>query len=150
MSALEPGKARISYPDPGVEDAVVAAIQVPHFEAAGWRFVEGDREDWPEDLQGSGRAGMVYVRHPITGGTAFVPELSAALRERGWEVLDPDAERAAALEDKTVAELRDLAKDRGISPIPTTKADLIDALEGTQDQDQDEAGDQPAQPDEEE
>jgi hypothetical protein len=129
MGALEPGKARISHPDPGVEDAIVDAIQVPHFEHAGWRYVEGDREDWPPEAREESRAGWVYIRNRSTGGTTFVPELTAALAERGWEEVDPEAERAAELEDKTVAELRELAKGRGISPIPTTKAELLEALQ---------------------
>ena len=129
MSALEPGKARISHPDPGVEDAIVDAMQVGHFEHAGWRYVEGDREDWPAELREAGREGMVYIRNRNTGGTAFVPELSGHLRERGWEEVDPGAEQAADLEAKKVAELKALAKERGISPIPTTKAELLEALQ---------------------
>jgi hypothetical protein len=134
MAALEPGKARMTYPDPDVEDAVVDAMQVGHFEHAGWRHAEGDREDWPAELQGAGREGMVYIRNRDTGGTAFVPELVGHLRERGWEEVDPDAEQAADLEAKKVAELKALAKERGISPIPTTKAELLEALQETQDE----------------
>ena len=134
MSALEPGKARMTYPDAGVDDAIVDAAQVPHLEHAGWRYAEGDREDWPDDLQETGRAGMVYIRNRYTGGTAFVPELSGHLRERGWEEVDPQAEQAADLEAKKVAELKALAKERGISPIPTTKAELLEALQETQDE----------------
>ena len=134
MSALEPGKARMTYPDPGVEDVTVDAMQVGHFEHAGWRYVEGDREDWPAELREAGREGMVYIRNRYTGGTAFVPELSGHLRERGWEEVDPQAEQAADLEAKKVAELKALAKERGISPIPTTKAELLEALQETQDE----------------
>ena len=148
MSALEPGKARMTHPDPGVEDAIVDAAQVPHFEHGGWRYVDGDREEWPEELRETGREGMVYIRNRTTGGTAFVPELSGHLRERGWEEVDPDAEQAAEqaaeLEAKNVAELKALAKERGISPIPKTKDELIEALEHQQDQTPDQAGDQPA------
>jgi hypothetical protein len=151
MSALEPGKARMTYPDPEVEDAIVDAIQVPHFEHGGWRYVEGDREDWPAELQEAGREGMVYIRNRTTGGTAFVPELSGHLRERGWEEVDPEAERAAELEDKNVAELRELAKERGISPIPKTKDELLEALSDQHDQhDQDQAGGEPAPTEEDE
>jgi hypothetical protein len=132
MAGLEPGMARITHPDPGVDDDIVKASQVPHFEHAGWRYVEGDREDWPAELQESGREGMVYIRNRNTGGTAFVPELVGHLRERGWEEVDPDAERAEELETRKVAELKALAKERGISPIPTTKAELLEALQDTQ------------------
>lgn len=150
MTELAPGQARMTHPDPDLDDEVVSASQVPHLEHIGWRYVEGDREDWPEDLQRAGREGMVYVRHPETGGTAFVPELSAPLRERGWEVADPDAEQAEALDAKTVADLRELAKERGISPIPTTKAELIEALEQRDSTEPTKAGDEPAQDTEEE
>ena len=141
MSDLEPGKSRMTHPDPEVDDAVVDALQVPHFEHAGWRHVEGDRETWPQELQRFEGQGQVYIRNRYTGGTAFVPELSGHLAERGWEVVDPEAEQAAELEAKKVAELRELAKERGISPIPSTKQELIDALN--------EAGDEPAPPEEE-
>jgi hypothetical protein len=146
MSGLEPGKARMTHPDPEVEDAFVEASQVPHLEHGGWRYVEGDREDWPEEAREESRAGWAYIRNRYTGGTTFVPELTPALRERGWEEVDPQAEQAAELEDKKVAELRELAKERGISPIPSTKDELIEALKGEQNQDQ--AGDQPAEPEE--
>jgi hypothetical protein len=149
MAGLEPGKARMTYPDPGVEDAVVDASQVPHLEHAGWRFVEGDREHWPEELREAGREGMVYIRNRYTGGTAFVPELTGHLGERGWEEVDPDAERAAELEDKTVAELREQARERGL-PVSGTKDELLARLRGEeQDQDQDQAG-EPAPSEEDE
>jgi hypothetical protein len=140
MGELEPGKARMTHPDPGVEDAIVASSQVPHLEHAGWRYMEGDREDWPDELRETGREGMVYIRNRITGGTAFVPELVGHLRERGWEAVDLQADQAAELETKKVTELRDLAKERGISPIPTTKAELIEALEQQDHHDGDQAG----------
>ena len=146
MSALEPGKARMTYPDPGVEDATVDASQVPHMEHVGWQYLEGDREDWPAELRETGRAGMVYIRNRNTGGTAFVPELSGHLRERGWEEVDPGAEQAADLEAKKVAELKALAKERGISPIPTTKAELLEALQ----QETEEGAGEPASSEEDE
>jgi hypothetical protein len=147
MGELEPGKARMTHPDPGVEDAIVASSQVPHLEHAGWRYMEGDREDWPDELRETGREGMVYIRNRTTGGTAFVPELVGHLRERGWEAVEPAEEATtgafieeASLADLTVPELRDLAKERGISPIPTTKAELIEALEQQDHHDGDQAG----------
>jgi hypothetical protein len=152
VTDLEPGQARMTHPDPDVHDAIVAAIQVPHFEQVGWRYVEGDREHWPEELQRFQGEQPVYIRHPETGGTSFVPaDVVPHWRSRGWLVVDPDAEQTAELEDKKVTELKEMAKERGISPIPTTKAELIEALEGQGDTvDTNEAGDQPAQADEEE
>jgi len=143
MSALEPGKARISHPDPGVEDAIVDAMQVGHFEHAGWRYVEGDREDWPAELREAGREGMVYIRNRDTGGTAFVPELSGHLRERGWEEVDPQAEQEAQMEEKTLAELKDEAKARGL-PVSGTKDELRERIADHDAQQQTEAGDEPA------
>jgi hypothetical protein len=151
MSGLEPGQARMRNPDPGIDDTIVLAAQVPHLEYNGWTYLEGDRETWPEELQRFGGAEQVHIHHPETGGTAIVPRDAAAhWRSRGWVELDPQAEQAAALEDKTVVELRELAKERGISPIPTIKAELIEALEGAQEPTTDQAGDEPADQQEEE
>jgi SAP domain len=155
MAALEPGKARMRHPDPEVDDAIVDAAQVPHLEHGGWQYVEGDRETWPDELRERGREGMVYIRNRYTGGTAFVPELAGHLAERGWEEVDPEAEQAAALEGKTVEELRDLARDRGLK-VSGTKDELLARLRETgqatvaveveQEQDTEQAGDQPAEP----
>jgi hypothetical protein len=144
MAGLEPGTARMTHPDPDVDDAVVQASQVPHFEYAGWRYVDGDREDWPAELQRFEGQTQVRLRHPETGGTATVGEDSAPhWRSRGWVIVDDVADQAAALEGKTVPELRELAKERGISPIPATKAELVEALEGHDVADDDQAGDEP-------
>ena len=148
MSALEPGKARMIHPDPGVEDAVVAAIQVPHMEHAGWRYVEGDRETWPEEAREESRAGWVFIRNRNTGGTTFVPELTPALRERAWEEVDLDAEREAQMEEKTLAELKDDAKARGL-PVSGTKDELRERISDHDAQQQTEAGDEPAPTEEE-
>jgi hypothetical protein len=154
MAELKPGTSRMTHPDPDVDDAIVLAMQVPHFERAGFRHVEGDREDWPEELrQEGGREGQVYLHHPETGAREFVPEQAAAhWRSRGWVVVDPQAEQVAELEAETVPKLRELAKNRGISPIPSTKAELIEALEDQEKQaeDDDQAGDEPAKSEEEE
>jgi nicotinamidase-related amidase len=149
MSALEPGKARISHPDPDVEDAEVFAIQVPHFEAQGWRYVEGDRETWPEEAREETRAGWVYIRNRDTGGTTFVPELTPALRERAWGEVDPQAEREAEMEEKTLAELKEEAKARNL-PVSGTKDELRERIADHDAQEQTEAGDEPAPATEEE
>ena len=146
MSALEPGMARISHPDSGVEDAVVPAAAVPHWEYAGWKYEEGDREDWPTELQRFEGQTQVRIYHPDLDVYETVAESAVPHhRSRGWTLAaDHDAEQ---LETKKVAELRQLAKDRGISPIPSTKDELVAALE--QQNTQDDAGDVPA-PDSEE
>ena len=148
MSALEPGMARISHPDPTIEDAVVPASAVPHWEFNGWKYEEGDRETWPEELQRFEGQAQVRIYHPELDRYETVAESAVPHhRSRGWTLAaDHDAEQ---LETKKVAELRQLAKDRGISPIPSTKDELVEALEQHAQQ-EDQAGDQPAQPSEEE
>jgi hypothetical protein len=160
MAGLEPGQARITHPDPDVQDAIVGAASVPHWEYQGWKLAEGDRETWPAELQRFEGQAQVRIRHPETGGEATVGADSVPhWRSRGWQVVD-EADYPADLETKTVAELRELAKKRGISPVPTTKADLVEALEDQRliqrlqplpstETDDDQAGVQPAQPEEE-
>lgn len=149
MSELEPGTARMTHPDPGVDDVTVNALQVPHLEHAGWRYVEGDREEWPAELRSENQ---VYIRNLTTGGTAFVPELSGHLRERGWVEVGSDDDQAVQvqrLEDKTVEELRELARDRRLK-VSGNKDELLARLAGTEEQDtQDQAGGEPAPSEEE-
>jgi len=150
MADLEPGQARMTHPDEGVADAIVTASQVPHFELQGWRYVEGERETWPEELQRFEGEGQVYIKHPVTGGTAFLPASSVPYwRSQGWEIVDPDAETEAAMDDKNLAELKAEAKARGL-PVSGTKDELRERIADHDAQNQTEAGDQPAQPSEEE
>lgn len=150
MADLQPGTARMTHPDPDLDDAVVGASQVPHFEHAGWRYVEGDREHWPEELQRFEGEAQVYIRHPVTGATAFLPASAVPhWRSVGWEVVDPDAEQEAALDDKNLAELKDEAKTRGL-PSSGTKDELRERIADYDAQQQTEAGDQPAPSEEEE
>jgi hypothetical protein len=141
MAALEPGTARIRHPDPDVQDAVVPASAVPEWERNRWEFVEGDREDLPREYQKYEGQPERRIYHPGLDRYEHVAESAVPeWRSRGWVPAD-DVEQAD-LEAKKVAELRELAKERGISPIPTTKAELIEALN---DQEQTQAGDEPAQ-----
>lgn len=145
MSALEPGQARIRHPDLDPDGVVVPASAVEHHKRAGWELVEGDAETWPTEARRFEGQDQVRIYHPQldvveTVAASAVPEH----RSRGWVLADQVEEER--LEAKTVAELRERAKERGISPIPATKAELVDAL-NTHEQEQ--AGDEPAPADEE-
>ena len=144
MSGLEPGRARMSHPDPGVEDANVSASQVPHFENAGWRHEEGDRDTWPEELQRFGGQPQIRLYHPELDRYEVVAESQVPhLRSVGWMLAEEH--ETDQLEGKKVAELRELAKDRGISPIPSTKDELIAALEEQQQVTEDAGGAGPSE-----
>jgi hypothetical protein len=126
--------------------------QVPHLEEAGWEQVPGQDikgEEWPAELRRYGGQPEVRLRHPVTGGEYASPESAVPYHQgRGWVRADEQAEQAATegLETKTVPELRELAKAQGISPIPTTKPELLAALQGEQPAEQPA---EPAQPSEE-
>jgi hypothetical protein len=153
MSELQPGQARISYPDPTIDDQVVPASAVPHWERVGWSFVEGDREDLPASYQRFEGQPPIRIYHPGLDRYEIVAESAVAQhRSQGWQ-LASDAE-AAGFDGKTVEQLREIAREQGISPLPAKKAELIEALTGgqqdqDQDQDQDQAGNKPAQDSEE-
>jgi hypothetical protein len=145
MTALEPGQARITYPDPGVGDAVVPASAVSHWEGIGWKFAEGDREDPPAEYQRFEGQPVVRIYHPELDRYEVVAESAVPEhRSHGW-VLAEDAV-AAELEDKTVAELKEEAKARGL-PVSGTKEELRERI--TEYDAQDQAGDEPAQDSEE-
>jgi hypothetical protein len=150
---LEPGKARIRHPDAG--ESIVPASAVPHHERSDWEFVEGDREDWPTEAQPFGGQPLVRIRHPVAGESRVPQSAVPQWRSVGWEVVEPDDQAEASaeaveIEEFTVPQLRQLARDRGISPIPSTKPELLAALSGDQESPEDQAGDQPAPPSEEE
>jgi hypothetical protein len=156
---LEPGKARIRHPDAG--ESIVPASAVPHHERSDWEFVEGDREDWPTEAQPFGGQPLVRIRHPVAGESRVPQSAVPQWRSVGWQIVEPDDQAAQtvtpvgeggelAMEEFTVPQLRQLARDRGISPIPSTKPELLAALSGDQESPEDQAGDQPAPPSEEE
>lgn len=147
MAELEPGQARITHPDPGVADSIVPASAVPLWERVGWQYVEGDREHLPKQHQRFEGQAQVRIYHPELDRVEVVAASAVPQhRANGW--LLADEVEAEQLEDKTVAELRDLAKERGVKPIPATKEDLVAALQDEQDTEQ--AGEEPAPPSEEE
>jgi len=144
---------RMTHPVSGGEyDAQPS--QVEHLKETGWELAEGEEADyerWPADLQRYGGQPEVQLRHPVTGAEYGSPESAVPYhQEKGWVRADEQADQA--LEDKTVPELRDLAKEQGIKPIPATKPELIAALSSTTPSDQageDDAGAEPAQDSEE-
>lgn len=146
---------RMTHPDhDGVFDAQPS--QVPFLKDARWQVAPGQDEqgeEWPAELQRFEGQDQVKIRHPETGGETVVAASAVPYhRERGWLVVDEqaEAEAEAGLEGKTVPELRELAKARGISPIPATKPELLDALSEQASQDEGQAGVEPAQPSEKE
>jgi hypothetical protein len=70
------------------------------------------------------------MRHPDVEGDPVVAAESQVpfYRERGWVLVTDEDEPEEGLEVLTVPELRELAKTNGITPIPTTKTELIAAL----------------------
>lgn len=131
MADLEPGQARMRHPDPAIPDQTVYASQVPHLELSGYQFVEGDREEWPAEALPFGGQPVVRIYHPELEAYHEVAESAVPYhRERGWVLVEDEAEAEAqaGLEGKTVPELRELAKNQGITPIPTTKPELLAAL----------------------
>jgi hypothetical protein len=106
---------------------------VPLLELTGWQTVEGedlsDVEPLPAELQPFEGQPTFLMRHPDVEGDPVVAAESQVpfYRERGWVLVEED-EPEEGLEVLTVPELRELAKTSGITPIPTTKAELIAAL----------------------
>jgi len=136
-----------------------APEQVPHLERAGWERASGqdgvEVEEWPDELKRFGGQESVELYLPTTG--AYYTAAKSATdhhQQRGWLVVGSEDYQAAvragaeaSFEDKTVEELREEAKARGISPLPTKKAELIEALQVGDERDtkdQDQAGDEPA------
>lgn len=155
---------RIRMTHPGIEGSEYLAdpLQVPHLEENGWQVADGqddsEVERWPMDLRRFEGQPKVELWHPATGGYYTAPESAVPYhRGRGWLVVGSDDYRAAQtaqatedLSDRTVEELRELAKERGISPLPTKKAELLDALADQEQEQQQDAGEQPADQESEE
>jgi hypothetical protein len=131
---------RMRHPD--LEQEINATSgQVPHFQVSGWQVIEGQDEQgeqWPAELLPFEGQEKVRLTHPDLEGEITVAESAVPYhRERGWQVVEGEEpaagpEGADGLDGKTVPELRDLAKDEDIKPVPTTKPELLDALRGHQ------------------
>ena len=137
-------------------EITVDPLAVPHHEQAGWQVVPGqdvEVEEWPAELQRFEGQQQVRLHHPDLEGDIIVAASAVPMhRSKGWLISDPEvAERLDAeargtsgLEAKTVEELKDIARSRDL-PVSGTKAELIERLQGEQEQDsQDQAGDEPA------
>jgi hypothetical protein len=120
----------------------VPAEAVPHHERSGWVQVKGQAEQgetWPEELQRFEGQEQVRMRHPDLDGEIVVARSAEPYwRERAWEEITDeapadDAQPGEGLAGKTVPELRELAKQAGISPLPSTKDELLAALGGQPD-----------------
>jgi len=145
MADLEPGHARITYPDPGVADAIVPASAVSHWEGIGWEFAEGDREDPPKQYQRFEGQPPVRIYHPGLDRYEVVAESAVAQHRSNDWILAAEVE-AQELEDKTVPELKAQAKARGLA-VGGTKEELRERI--TEHDAQEQAGDQPARDSEE-
>lgn len=132
------GDVRMIHPETGAEITATPG-QAAHYERSGWQTVEGEPEAWPAEAQLFGGQEQVRLRHPETGAEITVAASAVPFhRDKGWLVVTDEPavgeappappEPTGGLDGLTVAELRELAKDQGISPIPTTKGELLEAL----------------------
>jgi hypothetical protein len=124
---------RMRHPDLEGQEIVVASSAAPLHALSGWVAVEGQDdmgEELPAELQPFEGQPTFLMRHPDVEGDPVVAAESQVpfYRERGWVLVTDEDEPEEGLEVLTVPELRELAKTSGITPIPTTKAELIAAL----------------------
>lgn len=119
----------MTHPDSGGEyDAQPS--QVPFLRESGWLVVPGQAEqgeEFPPELQRFEGQPEVRMRHPdIEGDPIRVAESAVPFhREKGWQVLDEDAERA--LDGLTVEELKEELRARDL-PVSGSKAELVERL----------------------
>jgi hypothetical protein len=121
--------------------------QVPHLQASGWQVVEGQAEQgevWPLEVQRFEGQPPIRLRHPDLDEEITVAESAVPFhREKGWLIVDDEpAERAEAapsetapeaaddLDGKTVPQLQELARARGL-PVSGTKPELLERLRST-------------------
>jgi hypothetical protein len=141
------GKVRMTHPDLDTE-ILVASSAVPIHANSGWRPVPGQEdmgEEIPPDLQRFDGQEQVRMRHPdlaeiITVARAAVP----VHRSVGW--LEVDEEQKAELEDKTVADLKEEARARGLQ-VSGTKDELVERI---REYDTEQPSEEPATPADEE
>jgi hypothetical protein len=124
---------RMRHPDLEGQEITVASSAAPLHALSGWVAVEGQDdmgEELPAELQPFEGQPTFLMRHPDVEGDPVVAAESQVpfYRERGWLLVTDEEQEEVGLEDLTVPELRELAKARGISPIPATKPELLDAL----------------------
>lgn len=132
-------QVRMNHPDlPGQEIRVPASAAGFH-RNAGWHTAEGETnqgEQLPAELQRFEGQQQVRLYHPeLDRFETFAESAVPHWRSRGWIPAEEAAERQnATLEAKTVEELRDLARQRGVK-VSGTKDELVTRLrEGESDQ----------------
>lgn len=126
-------------------------LQVEHLKLSGWQVAPGQQEqgeEWPTEARLFEGQPVVHMRKSDVANEITVAESAVPFhQERGWQRIEAEpagepeslaeavrpeaAEEGDGLEGRTVPELRELAKAQGISPIPTTKPELLDALRST-------------------
>lgn len=92
-------------------------------------FPEGDIVEVPDDLEPS----MIhYLRglFTVVKDADHEPEAQPTTYSTGYEDFEVSEERIEKYEDFTVPELRDIVRDRGLTPSNRSKSELIDLLEG--------------------
>jgi SAP domain len=148
------GKVRMTHPDLD-EEIVVETSAEPIHANSGWRRAPGQddipAEEIPPDAQRFDGQEQVRMRHPdlaeiIVVGRAAVP----MHRSVGW--LEVEEEAKAELEDKTVADLKEEARKRGLQ-VSGTKDELVERIRTYDTEEQSSegvAGDQPADKESEE
>lgn len=150
-------KIRMTHPTIDGSEYLADPLQVPHLEEAGWEVADGEDdsqvERWPDDLRRFEGQPKVELYHPQTGGYYTAPESAVPYhREKGWLVVGSDDYRVAQgqqFDDKTVEELREVARERGLK-VSGTKDELLARLQGEETTSTNEAGEQPASEQEEE
>jgi hypothetical protein len=122
------GKVRMRHPDLDTE-ILVESSAVPIHANSRWEPVPGQEdmgEEIPPDLQRFDGQEQVRMRHPNLSETIIVAR-SAVPVHRSVEWYEVDEEAKAELEDKTVADLREEARSRGLQ-VSGTKDELIDRI----------------------
>jgi hypothetical protein len=130
---------RMHHPETGGEYAAQPS-QVEFLKASGWELTDpnAEYERWPAELQRFEGQPVVKMAHPQVEGDPIDAAESQVpfFAERGWQRVD-EAE-AQELEDLTVEQLKEQARERGL-PVSGTKAELLERL-------QERDSDQPAAP----
>jgi hypothetical protein len=133
---------RMRHPDLEGQEITVASSAAPLHALSGWVAVEGQDdmgEELPAELQPFEGQPTFLMRHPDVEGDPITAAESQVpfYRERGWvlveeepveEKAEPEAEEEGdGLDGLTVAELQDVARDRGL-PVSGTKQELLERL----------------------
>jgi hypothetical protein len=136
---------RMRHPDLEGQEITVASSAAPLHALSGWVAVEGQDdmgEELPAELQPFEGQPTFLMRHPDVEGDPVIAAESQVpfYRERGWLLVEEeeaaeveDLDEEATLEDLTVVQLQDRARELGL-PVSGTKAELVERISGQQEQ----------------